>query len=321
MPRYDGSLRTLLGCDGIDERAMEIFTKIINGVEAAHLGGVTHRDLKPENILIRGDGDELVVADFGVARFMVEELFTTVETKPNTRLANFLYAAPEQRNRGARVDNRADIYALGLILNELFTGSVPAGTKYKSIGATVEEFEFLDSLVADMLSQNPSDRPENIREVRQAVNASQREYLAHQKLSVLNGIVIPEGEIDDPLAFASPEIVDVDWRNNTLTLILDRPVNDKWVLAFQSTRHRRHYSGRGPAEFQFSGTNVSVLAYENEPQRIIDEFKQWLPNVTAHYKNMLESEIRDVRNAELQKKKVEIEQEEQRNRVMQRLKY
>ena len=61
----------------------------------------------------------LVVADFGIADFTAEELLTIVVTQPTERLANFLYSAPEQRVRGAPVDHRADIYSIGLILNEM----------------------------------------------------------------------------------------------------------------------------------------------------------------------------------------------------------
>ncbi|MBI3545002.1 MAG: serine/threonine protein kinase, partial [Gammaproteobacteria bacterium] len=114
MPLYEGSFRGLIG--KLSPRdALTTFEKILDGVEGAHKLGVIHRDLKPENILVNSKGKELVIADFGIATFEEEELFTAVETKDNARLANFQYAAPEQRVRGKPVDKRADIYALGLI--------------------------------------------------------------------------------------------------------------------------------------------------------------------------------------------------------------
>src|ERR1700724_951360 len=121
MPLAQGSLRELMN-DGMHaEAVLQQFGQIWNGVESAHLQDVWHRDLKPENVLIL-DKTCLAIADFGVARFAQEELYTLVETRPHARLANFLYAAPEQRTRGAPTDHRADIYALGLMLNEMFTG-------------------------------------------------------------------------------------------------------------------------------------------------------------------------------------------------------
>lgn len=87
MPLYDHSLRPMIG--KIEpNRALNIFIKVLDGVEAAHMMGVIHRDIKPENIIVSGEGEELVVADFGIARFEEEELYTAVETRDSTRLAN-----------------------------------------------------------------------------------------------------------------------------------------------------------------------------------------------------------------------------------------
>ena len=219
MPLYECSLRQLLN-DGIPcDRALAIFSRIINGVEAAHLLGVVHRDLKPENILVRNRGDELVVADFGIARFTAEDLYTAVETKAQDRLANFQYAAPEQRMRDADVDYRADIYAIGLMLNEMFTRAIPLGTNYQTIGAVAEESGYLDSLVARMLSQDPAARPSSMRDIRQELNARRNEFLSHQRVSALKQTVISEAEIDDPLAEIPPTVIDADWDGSTLTLV------------------------------------------------------------------------------------------------------
>src|SRR3981081_1724934 len=102
---------------------LPLFVKILDGVEAAHLQGVIHRDLKPENILVDSKGAHPAIADFGIASFTEDLLVTSVETAPTQRLANFQYAAPEQRLGGRTVRDTADIYALGLILNEMFTGT------------------------------------------------------------------------------------------------------------------------------------------------------------------------------------------------------
>lgn len=85
-----------------------------------------HRDLKPENILHDPIENRLVVSDFGIAHFTAELMHTLVETKLAERLANFHYAAPEQRRPGGLVDHRADIYALGLILKRTVHWTSPA---------------------------------------------------------------------------------------------------------------------------------------------------------------------------------------------------
>ena len=128
MPRYDGSLRDLMKKGIKPDKVLMLFNQIMDGVEAAHLQGVIHRDLKPENILYNEGAMTLAIADFGIASFTEDLLITRVETGPAQRLANFEYAAPEQRTRGVQVDAATDIYALGLILNEMFTGVVPHGT-------------------------------------------------------------------------------------------------------------------------------------------------------------------------------------------------
>lgn len=99
MPLFDVSLRTLMR-EGVDpEKILPYFGQILDGIEAAHLFKVVHRDLKPENILFHKGTGTRVIADFGIAHFQEERLITAVETKDGDRLANFLYAAPEQRVR------------------------------------------------------------------------------------------------------------------------------------------------------------------------------------------------------------------------------
>jgi eukaryotic-like serine/threonine-protein kinase len=130
MPLLSGSFRRPVESQkGAD--LLKLYDQMLSGVDAAHLHGVVHRDLKPENVLVDSTGAQACVADFGIAHFADEELYTAVETAPDVRLANFQYAAPEQKMRGRTVDRRTDIYALGLMLNELFTGEIPHAVGYR----------------------------------------------------------------------------------------------------------------------------------------------------------------------------------------------
>jgi serine/threonine protein kinase len=147
MKRYDGSLRDLIGKIP-PEKVLSFFSQILDGIEAAHFKNVIHRDLKPENILFDKSANALAIADFGIARFTEDLLETLVETSPTQRLANFLYAAPEQRIPGRKVTASADVYALGLMLNEMVTNNVPHGTEYQLIGSRFESLGFLDPIVA-----------------------------------------------------------------------------------------------------------------------------------------------------------------------------
>lgn len=315
MHRYAGNLRDQIDSGLAPEFAFELFNQLINGVEAAHLNGVIHRDLKPENVLFDGVTKRLAVADFGVADFTDELLVTLVETKATQRLANFLYAAPEQRIRGGTVGVPADIYALGLILNELFTGSVPHGTEFKQIGSVAPDFAFLDEIVASMLRQNPADRPASIAALKSLIQKSKFEAVTQQKISAISKTVVPEGTIDDPLAFEPPKLIDAVWDNGRLTLTLDRPVSNAWVQALRNLGNYSSVMGIGPETFQFSGDKVSVACPDHSAQNVINHFKPWLPKATQILKLDLEHEEKRKHDERVEQLKREKEAEERRLRV------
>lgn len=170
MKYYDKTLRDLINKGINAKKILPLFLMILNGIEEAHKNGIFHRDLKPENILFDSDSENLAIADFGIAHFTQKFLLTAIETRPNQKLANFQYAAPEQRERGQTVDFRADIFSLGLILNEMFTKKIPQGTNYKTIGSINPDFIDLDHLVKKMIDQDPLNRPEKIEEIKLEIN-------------------------------------------------------------------------------------------------------------------------------------------------------
>ena len=118
-----GTLRDLMRARGrVDQyAAAEIGAGIADGLEAAHIRGVLHRDLKPENVLLDAESRPKI-ADFGIARLAA----ATAITKAGELLGTPQYLAPEQMN-GDVVDERADVYALGVILHEMLTGQQPTG--------------------------------------------------------------------------------------------------------------------------------------------------------------------------------------------------
>lgn len=320
MPQYDASLREFIGHVDPD-KAFKCFSAILDGVEAAHLKGVTHRDLKPENILVLRTTFSPVVADFGVARFREEELVTAVETRPGQRLANFQYAAPEQRARGGEADHRADIYALGLMLNELFTGTVPHGTQYAQIGSVAPAFAFLDPLVEEMIRQDPARRPPSVAKVKETILKYRTEAISLQKISQIDATVIPAGDVDDPLAFEPPRVIGGEWRDGYLFLRLDRPVNSGWIdaLRYHMGGHTA-VMGAGPERFEFNGTEARVPINDYSAQQAINHFKEWLPRASAAYRQILTTALerqRREREEELRRERVREEQRLQINRALQ----
>ena len=110
-------------------RAVEIVRQVCGGLEVAHQAGVVHRDLKPGNVIVERmpDGrDRARVLDFGMAKALSRELSQslTALTEQNMVFGTPEYMAPEQA-RGDEVDARCDVYACGVMLYELITGSVP----------------------------------------------------------------------------------------------------------------------------------------------------------------------------------------------------
>lgn len=320
MKRYDGSLRTLIGKMS-PEKAIQCFGQIIDGLEAAHLQGVVHRDMKPENILLSVKDDELAIADFGIARFSEDLLVTLVETEDTQRLANFQYAAPEQRARGKDVGIPADIYALGLILHEMFTATVPHGTNYQKIASVSEEHAYLDEIVAKMLRQDQRERFESIGSLKTELLMRGNEALSLQHLSKINGTVIKAGEIDHPLAFEPPKITGVDWRDGILSITLDREVDAKWVEALKNMGNYSAVYRRDPHAFNFRGKVASSQASDHEVQAMVNHFKDWLPLATRKLKQTLEQENQHM-EAQLQERlRREREAEERRLRVLEKIKF
>jgi serine/threonine protein kinase len=228
-----------------------------------------------------------LVADFGIAHFTDEELYTAVETAPDTRLANFLYAAPEQKVRGHATDSASDIFALGLILNEMFTGVVPHGTEYRLIGTSAPELAWLDLLVAAMLRQDAKERLRTIESVKRMMLAHREDFVARQRLSEISNTVVATTDLDDPLATAPPRIVDFRWSKGTLTLVLSTVITEKWVWALHNIGSHASVMGAGPEVFRFTDNQAAVNARHTDVQRIIDHFKAWLPVATDAYRGLL----------------------------------
>ena len=320
MPLYEGSLRDLIKAGISSDKVLHYFSQILDGVEAAHIQAVVHRDLKPENILYAFADNHLVIADFGIARFEEDELYTAVETKDSTRLANFQYAAPEQRSRGAEPDQRADIYALGLILNEMFTGEVPSGTGYKTIAKTASDYEYLDSMVEEMMRQSPGDRIESIEKIKNQLIGRKKEFIMRQRISELKDTVVPVTELDDPLIADPPRLVNVDWDRGSLTLFLQQPVNEKWAWALRNMGSHTSLVGKGPEYFKIQGDKAIIDATENEVQKIIDYFNGWLPKANRAYEQRIRREKEEAEKKQRKELEREIAEQEARQRVLKNIK-
>src|SRR6516162_1185718 len=123
MEYVDGSdLRHILIDNGklAPERAVEIIRQVCLALEAAHSAGVIHRDLKPQNIMQDSKAGRILVMDFGLARSIESEGMT----QTGALLGTIEYMSPEQ-SMGKSLDQRSDIFAVGLIFYEMLTGKMP----------------------------------------------------------------------------------------------------------------------------------------------------------------------------------------------------
>ncbi|MDU1022965.1 MAG: Stk1 family PASTA domain-containing Ser/Thr kinase [Peptoniphilus harei] len=169
MEYIDGkTLKDLINDEGrlSEKRALNYCIQIAEALKVAHSKHIVHRDIKSQNIMVTRD-DRIKVTDFGIARVADN---TTV-TATNAVMGSVHYFSPEQA-RGAKVDNRSDIYSLGIVLFEMLTGRLPfdadnpvsvALMQVQSQMPKPSDFiksidPSVDALVLKMTEKNPDDR-------------------------------------------------------------------------------------------------------------------------------------------------------------------
>ena len=283
MPMHPGSLRNALDAGIAHALVLPLFSSILKGIDAAHKLSVVHRDIKPENILVDDAGNPLL-ADFGIARFTADEVATLVETKETTRLANFLYSAPEQRRPGNTVDQRADIFALGLILNEMFTGAIPQGASYRTVSSVAPAFGYLDELIARMIAQDPNDRLGSIDEVNKVLIGRQLAFVTRQKLDALTNTVVPAAESTDPLVANPVRYITGAWNGSELEFTLSaKPPADWFALLTSESLGESFYMNFSPARMRPSGDKVLWPSSQSTAQGQIDQFKKRVEIANRHY--------------------------------------
>jgi tRNA A-37 threonylcarbamoyl transferase component Bud32 len=184
MQLVDGkSLRQLLDSQKRlgPELTIHIGAAIAGALDAAHQGGFVHRDVKPGNILVTSDG-RVLLTDFGIAKGLQpgdEDL-----TSDNVMMGTAKYLSPEQV-RGRRLDGRADLYSLALVLYECLAGRVPflgetdADTALARLQRDPTDLGHLRptlpiglvNLIHKTLARNPAHRPQTGNELRAALLA------------------------------------------------------------------------------------------------------------------------------------------------------
>jgi eukaryotic-like serine/threonine-protein kinase len=161
-------------------RAVEWFKQLLDGLQFAHGLGIVHRDLKPENVMIvssAGGADELKIMDFGLAKVLDAGTGATESvTLAGTAMGTLGYMAPETLMGGA-VDERADIFAIGVMVVETMVGVRPFdGQSPQAVLTAILQREYrlpgespemraLDAIVQRCLAKDPRDRYGSIAEL------------------------------------------------------------------------------------------------------------------------------------------------------------
>jgi len=176
-------------------RGLRFAQQICRALAAAHAKGVVHRDMKPENVFLlrTTDGEEVVkIVDFGIAQLRTnEEAAASSKQRRLTRTGMIFgtpeYMSPEQAG-GKHADQRADIYAVGIILYEMFTGAVPftgdtflgvlakhlndtappMSAVYPELGISPE----LQRVIQRALAKRPEERFQSMSELSQALGTT-----------------------------------------------------------------------------------------------------------------------------------------------------
>jgi tRNA A-37 threonylcarbamoyl transferase component Bud32 len=166
MEYVDGvNLRQLMQSGRLaPEQALPIVGQICDALQYAHDEGIIHRDIKPENILLDQRG-RVKIADFGLAKLVGPKLGMFTLTGSQQAMGTPHYMAPEQIERPQTVDQRADIYSLGVLFYEMLTGELPLGHfALPSQKAAVDER--LDAVVLRALERDPERRYQRVSELK-----------------------------------------------------------------------------------------------------------------------------------------------------------
>ncbi len=145
------------------EAAVRIVLAVCDALVCAHAQGVVHRDIKPSNILINRDG-HVKVADFGLAK--IDDPGSATLTLSGTSMGSQGYAAPEVFENTGKVDHRADIYSLGVLLYEMLTGNVPRGLFKMASEKVLGLDPRLDEVICKAMEEDREERYQTVAEMR-----------------------------------------------------------------------------------------------------------------------------------------------------------
>ncbi|NNE91875.1 MAG: serine/threonine protein kinase [Verrucomicrobiales bacterium] len=145
------------------EKVLQWAPQICSALAYAHSKGLIHRDIKPANILI-DEEEQVKVVDFGLAKFTGDANQTQL-TKTNVTMGSPDYFAPECLQDDVELDGRADLYAVGVLIYEMLTGTVPRGAWQAPSAINPDIDERFDDLVVEAMDPNRDTRIQTAEEI------------------------------------------------------------------------------------------------------------------------------------------------------------
>jgi len=141
--------------------------QVVQALAYAHHQGIVHRDIKPGNVMLDRHGN-VKVADFGIAS-MASQREGIQLTAPSSPLGTLDYMAPEQRDNDKHVDQRADVYSVGVMLYEMLTGELPRGAYPPPSRIRPELDAGWDKIIESTLQPRPENRLGDMEELARQI--------------------------------------------------------------------------------------------------------------------------------------------------------
>lgn len=144
---------------------LELIIQLCKALSYAHKNGVIHRDIKPSNVLIDREGNARML-DFGIAQFYSDEDEDTRHTQPGMLMGTLPYMSPEQQVSADKVTILSDLYSLGVLMYEMFTGFKPLG-RFKLPSEIVPTLpKPLEEVIMSCLNPEPINRPATADDIK-----------------------------------------------------------------------------------------------------------------------------------------------------------